>query len=682
MVDIELHGDVATIALNNPPVNAMSHALRQGLVAALSELDANPDINAIGLYGIGPGLSAGADISEMDAPQKSPLPPDVTHAIETCGTPVAAILHGNVLGGGFEMGLAAHARVAHPKAKLGLPEVNIGLIPGAGGCIRSARLAGLDAAATLVTSGRPIDAARALELGLIDRIDEGDPAAMAVQAARDLADGTMPARISSDQPLAPDAAGGLDAARASIAARSPFLDAPKRAIDAVAAATLPRNEALAREQALFFECLKGPQSAALIHAFFAERSVWKIPEAKLAPRDIASIGVIGGGTMGSGIATAALLSGLPVTLVEQGADALDRAKATITRNLDGAVTRGKLSQERRDHLLGADLSISETLADLATVDLIIEAVFEDMGVKKQIFTQLDQIAKDGAILASNTSALNLDDIAAMTGRPQDVIGLHFFSPAHVMKLLEVVVGARTAPETTATGFALAKRLRKIPVRAGVCDGFIGNRILYHYLNAADDLLLRGASPAQVDAAMEGIGFALGPFAVNDLAGIDISVATRAGTATAAGLEQRMAERGWLGRKSGAGYYLYEGRKKQVNADLAPVLDAVRAEIGLPQRSFEPSELTDRILTAMICEAVRVLEDGIALKPSDIDAVFLFGYGFPRHLGGPMHLADVIGATEILQRIAAYAEDDPGFWHEPKSLRSMLEHGGRFADLNR
>ncbi|MEL6235912.1 MAG: 3-hydroxyacyl-CoA dehydrogenase NAD-binding domain-containing protein [Pseudomonadota bacterium] len=680
MIDVEIHGDVATIALNNPPVNAMSHALRQGLVAALSELDAKPEVKAIGLYGIGPGFSAGADISEMNAPQQAPLPPDVTYVIESCGTPIAAILHGNVLGGGFEMGLAAHARIAHPKAKLGLPEVNIGLIPGAGGCIRAARLAGWEAAATLVTSGRPIDAARALELGLIDRVEEGEPAAMAAQAARALADGTMQARVSTDLTLEPDD-GVLDAARASIAARTPFLNAPKRAIDAVAAATLPRDEALAREQGLFFDCLEDPQSAALIHAFFAERSVWKTPEAKVAPRDIASIGVIGGGTMGSGIATSALLSGLPVTLVEQTADALDRAKATIAHNLEGAVKRGLLSAAQRDERLNA-LQLADGLAALAPADLIIEAVFEDMGVKTQIFTQLDAIAKPGAILASNTSALNLDDIAATTGRPQDVLGLHFFSPAHVMKLLEVVVGAQTAPETTATGFALARRLRKIPVRAGVCDGFIGNRILYHYLNAADDLLLRGADPAQVDAAMEGIGFALGPFAVNDLAGIDISVATRAGTAMAAGLEQRMAERGWLGRKSGMGYYHYDGRQKQVNPELAPLLEAVRGEIGLPQRSFEAHELTDRILTAMICEAARVLEDGIAQKPSDIDAVFLFGYGFPRHLGGPLHHADAVGAEKILERIAAYSAEDPDFWRAPKPLHSMLGSGGRFADLNR
>ncbi|MEM8729263.1 MAG: 3-hydroxyacyl-CoA dehydrogenase NAD-binding domain-containing protein [Pseudomonadota bacterium] len=677
-VKVSLFDQVATIGLNNPPVNAMSLGLRRALVAALSELDANPDVKAIGIYGIGKGFSAGADITEFDAAQEPPLPPDVTSAIAGTETPTVAILHGPTLGGGFEMGLAAGTRVALSGAKLGTPEVHIGLIPGAGGCVRSAHLVGIEAAIDLVTTGRQIGPEEALRIGFIDRIDDGDPAEVAQGAARDVLAGALPARRPPETPL-PPAPDVIEAAREALKARAPLLYAPFKALDAVAGATLPPEDALANEARLFMDCLRNPQSAALIHAFGAERAVWKIPEAGSAPRDVGAVGVVGGGTMGSGIATAALLSGLRVTLVEQTAEGQARAKATIVRNLGGALKRGKITEAQMRELSDETLTLSGTLTSLNDADLIIEAVFEDMAVKSAIFAELDTIAKPGAVLASNTSALNLNDIAAATNRPQDVIGLHFFSPAHVMKLLEVAVGDKTAADTTSTGFALARRLRKIPVRSGVCDGFIGNRILFRYLTVADDLVLQGAAPHAVDQAMEALGFALGPFAVNDMAGLDISLATRA---PKDGLEARMAAQGWLGRKSGKGYYVYEGRSSTPNPDVLDMLDTLRAERQMTGRTFSGSEISDHILTAMIAEAMDVLEEGIALRPVDIDAVFLFGYGFPRQLGGPMHYADHIGAAELVDRIETYQTENAAFWRVPPLLRKHAMSGEKIAKLNR
>ncbi|MEM8935030.1 MAG: 3-hydroxyacyl-CoA dehydrogenase NAD-binding domain-containing protein [Pseudomonadota bacterium] len=682
VVKTEKIENVALIALNNPPVNAMSTPLREHLIAAIEELDKDTDVEAIGLYGEGAGFCAGADITEFGKPMRSPLPPDVMASIEGSETPIVAVLHGAALGGGFEMGLASKARVAAPKAKMGLPEVGIGLIPGAGGCVRSARLIGWDGAFNLVTSGKPMSSQEALELGLVDRVAEGAPRDLALEAAKDVAAGTLEARKTTDLPLKEDPA-VVDAWLEKMRSAKPRLDAPIAAAEAVAGATLPLDEALANEQRLFVQCLEGPQSAAFIHAFFAERAVWKIPEAKAEPRSIDTIGVIGGGTMGSGIATASLLAGMGVTLVEQNAEAGERAKSVIAKNLAGAVKRGKISEEKSNALINDRLQLATDVSELTTQDVIIEAVFEDMGVKREIFSKLDKAAKPGAILASNTSCLDLDEIASVTSRPQDVLGLHFFSPAHVMRLLEVVVGEKTAPEVTATGFDLAKKLRKIGVRAGVCYGFIGNRILNFYLESTDKLLLEGASPEQVDQAMVEFGLAMGPFAVNDLAGIDISLATRhiGEDGETRALEKKMADAGWLGRKTGKGYYAYEGRNSSPNPDLPGMLEDVRREYGKTPRDFSAEEISDRIVTAMICESVRVLEDGIALRPVDIDAVYLFGYGFPRFRGGPMHYADTIGAAALVERVEAYAKDDPDYWRVPDLLRRMASENKSFASMN-
>ncbi|MEM0950427.1 MAG: 3-hydroxyacyl-CoA dehydrogenase NAD-binding domain-containing protein [Pseudomonadota bacterium] len=683
VIDIEVSENVALVALNNPPVNAMSGALRTELVDALATLDADPNIQVIALFGRGKGFSAGADISEFGGALSSPLPPDVTKAIEACNTPLVAVLHGSALGGGLEMGLAAHARVATPTARMGLPEVTIGLLPGAGGCTRLPHVAGWDAACDIITSGRHLSAQEALSLGIVDKVEDGAPEDLARAAAQAVLDGTLRTRKSSEIPLAADD-GTVDAWAKTITQRAPQLLAPQKALEAISNATLPVDEALEKEQQLFMDCLKSPQSAALIHAFFAERAVWKIPEAGATPRDVHEIGVIGGGTMGSGIATSALLSGYRVTLVEMNEDAAERAKQTVAKNLGGALKRGKISEEKMTALLEDALSTAVGYAALASADVIIEAVFENMDLKKKIFAELDQLAKPGAILASNTSGLDIDEIAAVTSRPGDVIGLHFFSPAHVMRLLEVVVGAKTALEVVATGFAMAKSMRKVPVRAGVCDGFIGNRILFHYLDAADKLVLEGASPAAVDQAMQDFGFALGPFAVNDLAGLDIGVATRSnsGKERVSGVEQRMVDNGWLGRKTGKGHYVYGDGAPVPNPDVATVIAEEQAARGITPRDIAVGEIVDRILMAMISEATRVLEEGIAGKPVDIDAVYLFGYGFPRFQGGPMHYADSIGLQTVLDKINAFAAADPEFWRAPELLTRLASDGANFASLNK
>lgn len=682
-IDIEISDNIALVALNNPPVNAMSAALRTELVDALGSLGSDPDIQVIALYGKGNGFSAGADISEFGRELTPPFPPDVTKAIEACDTPLVAVLHGSALGGGLEMGLAAHARIATPKARMGLPEVNIGLLPGAGGCTRLPHLAGWDTACDIITSGRHLSASEALSLGIVDKIENGDPVDIACAAAQQVLDGTLPARKSSEIPLAADD-GAVAAWAQKIAKRAPHLAAPQKALEAIANATLPVDEALTKEQALFMDCLKNPQSAALIHAFFAERAVWKIPEAGATPRDVAEIGVIGGGTMGSGIATSALLSGYRVTLSEMNEDAAARAKQTISKNLSGALKRGKISEEKMNELLEDAFTGVVGYDALSSADVIIEAVFENMDLKKRIFAELDQLAKPGAILASNTSGLDIDEIAAVTSRPGDVIGLHFFSPAHVMRLLEVVVGAQTTPDVVATGFAIAKSMRKIPVRAGVCDGFIGNRILFHYLDAADKLVLEGASPVAVDQAMQDFGFALGPFAVNDLAGLDIGVATRtnSGKERVSNVEQRMVDNGWLGRKTGKGHYVYGDGAPSPNPDVATVIAEEQTTKGIVPRQIEAHEIVDRILMAMISEATRVLEEGIASKPVDIDAVYLFGYGFPRFHGGPMHYADSLGLNTVIKKLNEFAESDPGFWHPPALLSKLASAGASFNSLNR
>lgn len=688
VVRVEYVDDVALICIDNPPVNASGIAVRAGLVAALAQVRSEAVAKVIGFYCQGRTFVAGADITEFGKPPLSPGLPEVCDILEASEIPIVAAIHGTALGGGLELAIACHARVAVSTARVGLPEILLGLLPGAGGTQRAPRLAGIANALDLILSGRQVAADEALAMGLIDRIDVGAPREVALAAAQDVMSGALTARHTDAIQVQPDDA-ALAAMEMQVRKKHPHLVSPLKCVEAIAASTGPIKEGLAIERAAFLHCLPTSQSKGLIHAFFGERAVSNIPEKKEKPREIASLGVIGGGTMGSGISTSALMAGLAVTLVELTQEALDRGMATITSNLEGAVKRGKMSAAKRDAAMG-QLTPSVGLESLADVDLVIEAVFENMEVKKEIFGKLDGICKPGAILASNTSYLDINEIAAQTSRPADVLGLHFFSPAHIMRLLEVVVGEQTSPDVVATGFALAKRMKKVGVRAGVCDGFIGNRILGHYLKTASYLVMDGAHPDQVDSALEDFGFAMGPHRVSDLAGLDIGYMTRkrlapsrpAAERYAGQIADQLSENGWNGRKTQKGYYVYEGRDTLENPDLNGLIDAARAKAGITPKAFSDAQIVDRYMTAMISEAARVLEDGIALRPVDVDVVFLMGYGFPRFRGGPLHYADTLGAAELVKRIETYAQEDAHYWQVPALLRQMAETGGTFDTLNR
>ncbi|WP_286869571.1 3-hydroxyacyl-CoA dehydrogenase NAD-binding domain-containing protein, partial [Herbaspirillum sp. UBA812] len=570
-VHLAREGAILVVTIDNPPVNALGVAVRRGLMSAIEEGEADAGVAAILVTGAGRNFIGGADIREFGKPPQSPLLTELCNRIEVCSKPVLAAIHGAALGGGLEVALAAHYRVALSNARLGLPEVQLGLLPGAGGTQRTPRLIGAQAALDMMLSGRHLSAKEALSLGLVDQLAEGDSAdqarAAGLRELQALLDTHAPVRRSRDgKGLADTAAtqAAIAAARDEAGKKSRGLFSPHKIIDAVEAATnLTFEEGLALERQFFLQCLDSPQRAGLIHAFFAEREVQKAPETRNAqPRRIEQIGVVGGGTMGAGIAVAVLDAGLPVTMIERDDEALARGRGHVEKVYDAQVTKGRLTQEARDAVL-ARLQGSTRYEDLSAADVVIEAVFEDLTVKQAVFAELDRVCKPGAVLATNTSYLDIDAIAASISRPADVIGLHFFSPANVMKLLEIVVPRQVAADVVATAFELAKRLRKVPVRAGVCDGFIGNRILAVYRQAADALMEDGASPYEIDAAVRDFGFAMGPYQVVDLAGGDIGWATRKRRAATRDpraryvhIADRLCERGWFGQKSGRGFYRY------------------------------------------------------------------------------------------------------------------------------
>ena len=682
-------GDVALVCVDNPPVNATGHAVRTGLVDAFKAINDEGKAKAIALYCAGRTFIAGADIREFGGPRLEPVLTEVCNELEKSAIPTVSILHGTTLGGGYEVALATHARVAMKGSRFGLPEVLLGIIPGAGGTQRLPRLSGIPYTLDIAVSGRHATVEEGLEKGAIDRVVEpGDPREIAIAMGQEIIAGKLPTRRTGEIDVTPDDA-AIEGALAMVRKKNPHLMNLAECVQAIAASTKPLMEGLAEERERIMRCIESPQRSGLIHAFFGERAVSNIPEAKGETRPLAKVGVIGGGTMGSGITTSCLMAGIPVRLIEVQQEGLDRGVATITKNLDGAVSRGKMSQEKRDAAL-ANLEPSLNMEDLADVDLVIEAVFEKMEIKKEIFGKLDTICKPGAILASNTSYLDINAIADMTNRPQDVLGLHFFSPAHVMRLLEIVQGAKTAPDALATGFALAKKLKKVGVLAQVCDGFIGNRILGHYGKVISYLVLDGASPAEVDQALENFGMAMGPHKVGDLAGLDIGYMTRQrkkeeglpeGERYGGDIADRICEREGYGRKTGKGYYLYDSGAPVPNPAVAEIIDEVRKEKGITPKSFSEQDIIDRYMTAFISEAARVVEDGTAKRPIDVDMVFLFGYGFPRHRGGPLHYADTIGAAELVRRIEEYAKEDPNYWQVPALLRKMADDGTKFADLN-
>ena len=695
VVTTALHGDVLVVTIDNPPVNALGAAVRQGLLAAMQQAQADAAVAAVLLVGAGKAFIAGADIREFGKPPVPPALPEVCRAIEGSDKPVVAVLHGAALGGGLEVALSAHYRLALPAATVGLPEVNLGLLPGSGGTQRAPRLMGVQAATSLMLSGQHLKAQAALQAGLVDKLVEGaDAQAEGLAYVRELLTAKAPVRRTRDLAIAePQAAlAWLEEQKAETAKKARGLFSPLKIIECVQAAVqLPFDEGLARERALFIECLDSPQRAGLIHAFFAEREVAKVPEAQAAqPRPVASVAVIGGGTMGAGIAVAALDAGLPVTMIERDAESIARGRANVEKVYNGLVAKGRMTEAAKAAVMARYIG-STNYADIAQVDLVIEAVFEDIEVKKAVFRELDRVCKPGAVLATNTSYLDIDAIAASTSRPQDVIGLHFFSPANIMKLLEIVVPAKVAADVVATAFELAKKLKKVPVRAGVCDGFIGNRILAVYKQAADYLMEDGASPYEIDAAVRGFGFAMGPFQVTDLAGGDIGWATRKRRAATRDpkaryveIADRICERGWFGQKTGRGFYLYpEGaRVGQPDPEVLAIVDAERAKKGITPRSFSADDIMRRYMAAMVNEGAKVVAEGIALRPLDVDVTFVAGYGFPRHRGGPMKWADMTGLDKVLADIQAFAKEDPLFWKPAPLLEQLVAEGRNFDSLNK
>ena len=695
VVQTTVSDHIALVTIANPPVNALSAAVRQGLQQAITALSGNADVHAIVITGSGANFIAGADIREFGLPPQEPSLPDVCLQIEAADKLVIAAIHGAALGGGLEIALAAHYRVAVETAKLGLPEVALGLLPGAGGTQRTPRLIGAQAALDLMLSGRHAGAKEALRMGLIDHIaTSNDIAAEGVAYARSLLADGAPVRRSGEQTaaLADRTAqqAALDTARADVAKKK-GLFSPAKIVDCVQAALdQPFAQGLATERELFVQCLNSPQRAGLVHAFFAEREVTKSPETQSSqPRPFQKVGVIGGGTMGAGIAVALLDGGLQVTMIERDDAALALGQSRVAKVYDGLIKKGRLSEEGKAAIL-TRFNGSTAYDALADADIVVEAVFEDMGVKKAVFAELDRVCKKGAVLATNTSYLDIDEIARSVSRPQDVVGLHFFSPANIMKLLEIVVPAQVSADVVATGFALAKKLKKVPVRAGVCDGFIGNRILAVYRQAADYMMEDGASPYEIDAMVRAFGYPMGPYEMSDLAGGDIGWATRKRRAATRDpkaryvhMADKLCERGWFGQKTGRGWYIYEAgsRTGKTDPEVEAIVAEERAKAGVTPRSFTREELERRYVAAMVNEGAKVVAEGIALRPLDVDVTFISGYGFPRFRGGPMKWADMYGLPQLLADIEAFAKEDPLFWKPSPLLLKLVQEGKNFDSLN-
>lgn len=671
VVQTRLDGEVLVVTVNNPPVNALGQAVRAGLLAAVEQAAADAAVKAVLIVGEGKAFIAGADIREFGKPAMPPSLPEVCNAIEASGKLVVAAIHGAALGGGLEIALSAHYRLALPKAQLGLPEVNLGLLPGAGGTQRAPRVMGVKAATELMLSGKHLNAKAAVAAGLVDKLVEGDDALAAGLAyTRELLAAGGAVRRTRDIEIADKMAAlaDLEALAIETAKKARGLFSPMKIIEcAKAAVELPFEQGLAKERELFLQCLESPQRQGLIHAFFAEREVSKIPEAKAAaPRAFAKLAIIGGGTMGAGITVAALDAGFPVIMIERDAESIARGQANVEKVYNGLIAKGRMTEEGKAAIM-ARYTPSTSYDDLKDVDLVIEAVFEDLDVKKAVFKELDRVCKPGSVLATNTSYLDIDAIAASTSRPQDVIGLHFFSPANIMKLLEIVVPAKVSADVVATAFELAKKLKKVPVRAGVCDGFIGNRILAVYKQAADYIMEDGASPYEIDEAVRAFGYPMGPFQVTDLAGGDIGWATRKRRAATRDpkaryvhVADRICERGWFGQKTGRGFYLYPqgARVGQPDPEVLAIVDEERAKKGVTPRKFTPEEIIRRYMASMVNEGAKVVEEGIALRPLDVDVTFISGYGFPRWRGGPLKWADMQGLDKILADIKEFEKEDP------------------------
>src|SRR5437867_123787 len=680
-IDADAGAAVAVLTIDNPPVNAMSMAVRAELLAAVQAAAADAAVQALVLIGAGGRFIPGADIREFGKTLTGPSGRDVIAAIEACPKPVVAALGGNALGGGLEIALGCHWRVATPDCKLGLPEVNIGLIPGAGGTQRLTRLVGPAKALEMITTGKPISAREALECGVVDEVIDGDLLAGALAFTRRMFDEVRPLRKVSERG---DRISGADPAlfagiRRKQAKKWQGLIAPQRIVACIeAACQRPFDEAYAIELAAFNECKASPQRAALIYLFGAEREAAKIPglSADLAPQPVRSAAVVGAGTMGGGIAMCFANAGIPVRLLDADDAALARGRALIEKNYAASVERGSLSADRRDRALSL---ITGTLdyAALGGCDIVVEAAFEDMAVKQEVFRKLDAEMKPGAILATNTSTLDIDKIAAATSRPESVIGAHFFSPANVMKLLEVVRGASTAPEVIVSTMALAKTIGKTAVLSGNADGFIGNRILAVYGRECDFLLEEGATPWQVDRALQGFGFPMGLYLMRDMAGLDVGWRIRKyreqfrdKSLRYSPIADRLCELGRFGQKTGRGYYVYDGRNGSPDPAVEALIEQVSGELKIARRPVSDDEIVTRVLTAMANEGLKIVGEGIALRASDIDVAYVHGYGFPRHQGGPMYWAELRGWSAVYETVRGYHASQGALWAPAPKLAEM------------
>ena len=689
VVELRRDGNIAVLVIENPPVNALSNAVRSALIDALARVKDDASVEAAVIACAGRTYVAGADITEFGKPPQRPVTNDVIAAIETLGKPVIAAMHGTALGGGLEVALGCHFRIAAQGTRLGQPEIKLGIIPGAGGTQRLPRLIGIEKALAIIVTGDPIMAKEALDLGLIDEMFDGEPIAAGVTFARKiLADkrALCPARDRDEKIAAFKSSGAkYDDLAAKYVKRGRVLDATAAAIEAVRwALELPVGEALQREREKFLALVVGDQARAQRHIFFAEREAAKVPDiAGVKGREVKAAAIIGAGTMGGGIAMSFANAGIPVTVIETTQDALTRGLGTIAKNYKSAVSRGSLKPEEADRRIG--LIKGETdFGAVAGADLVIEAVFEEMEVKNKVFGDLDRLTGPDAVLATNTSYLDVDAISRATRRPESVVGMHFFSPANIMRLLEVVRSEKTSPAALATAVAIGRKIGKVPVVVGVCHGFVGNRM--HRLRSveAERLLLEGALPRQVDAAMTEFGFPMGPFAASDLAGLDISWRMRKAQGARAEIADRLCEMGRFGQKTKRGFYLYEegSREAKVDPEVEQLIVDTAGQLGVTRRQIDAKEIVERILFPMVNEGARILEEKIAQRPGDIDVIWVYGYGFPAWRGGPMHTADGLGLAYVRDRLTDFARTTGDQRHAPAPLLARLAAEGKgFGSLD-
>jgi len=691
--------DIAVITIDNPPVNALSPGVPEGIVAAVEQMQNDPSVKAAVLIGGGKTFIAGADIKEFVKLTSGQRRDDIgilplLLKIEDSRKPVVVAIHGNALGGGLEVAQACHYRVAAPDARVGQPEVNLGIIPGAGGTQRLPRLVGVERAIEMCTTGKPVSAKEAAQFGLIDRVIEGELLAGAVAFAREVPGKPIPKTRERSEKLGAAEQNAMVFVAAREAARKKYRNqmCQLAAIDAIEAATkLPFEKGCEEERRLFDKCLYSDQSKAQIHIFFAEREVPKIPD---IPKDtpiipVNSVAIVGAGTMGGGIAMVCANAGIPVVLKDADQAALDRGLGTIQKNYAMSVKRGRFTQEYVDERMKL---IKTTLSydDFAGADMVIEAVFETMPLKKEVFAQLDRVCKKGAILSSNTSTLNIDEIAASTSRPEAVIGMHFFSPANVMRLLEIVRGRRTAKDVIATCMQLSKKLGKVGVLVGNCRGFVGNRMFLPYIREAQFLVEEGAAPEAVDKALTDWGMAMGPLAVGDLGGLDVAYRIRKEYrhlekpgARQPFVEDRLVDMGRLGQKTGAGWYKYDAeRRASTDPEIPALLKKWIGDSGIPQRQISAEEIVEREIYCLVNEGARILEEGYALRAGDIDTIYVNGYGFPAYRGGPMWYADTVGLKKVYDRVCQFHQQHGVLWEPASLLKELAESGRKFADFER